>query len=122
MKNLDDYLYDIDRRPPNWELRLGIVLMAAVCGAFGVVVTFVVLVFVGVEDPYALMGVSALGAALFVWWFLRSMKRRGARVKAEYVAAGGNPAGTSDLLFAQVIGKTMPDGRWKWPEPSSSSE
>lgn len=122
MKNLDDYLYDVDRRPPNWELRLGIGLLAAVCGAFGAVLTFVLLACVGLDDGYALMGFSALGAVPFVWWFLKYMQRRGVKVKAEYVAAGGNPAGTSDLLFGQVIGKTMPDGRWKWPEPSSNSE
>lgn len=122
MKNLDDYLYDIDRRPPNWELRLGVILLSAVVGAVGAVLTFVILALVRVYDGYAAMGLCALGASLSILWFLRYMRRLGAKVKAEYVAAGGNPEGTSDLLFGQVVGKTMPDGRWKWPEPSSSGE
>lgn len=57
-----------------------------------------------------------------VWWLLRYLKRRGVETKAKYVAHGGNPAGTSDLLFGQVNYEITPDGRWKWPEPSSSGE
>jgi hypothetical protein len=119
--NLDDYLYDIDRRPPNWELRFFIGFQVAICGAIGGGAPLFLLHWAGVRQ-WTLIGMTLLGAAFCVWRSLRYFKRRGAKVKAEYMAHGGNPAGTSDLLFGQVIYKITPEGRWKWPEPSSNSE
>lgn len=121
MKSLNDLLYDIDRRPPNWELRLSIAVQTVIASALGGAAPLFGLHWLGVRQ-WPLVAITLLSAAAVAWWTLRYFKRRGVKIKAEYVAAGGNPAGTTDLLFGQVIGKTMPDGRWKWPEPSSGAE
>ncbi|MEV7132192.1 hypothetical protein AB0N24_04820 [Arthrobacter sp. NPDC093128] len=118
MKSLDDYLYDIDNRPSNAELRFMIGIQVAVVGALGIAVPLLTLHWAGVRQ-WALIGIPLLCAAASVWWLLRFLKRRGLETKAKYVAHGGNPAGTSDLLFGQVSYKITPDGRWKWPTPSS---
>lgn len=121
-KEHEDYLYGIGNRPPNSSLWFTVVLQGAFCAAVAGGLAFVVGACLGVEDGYALLGVIALGGLAGLWWCVRAMQRRGQRVKAEYVRHGGDPAGTSDLLFGAVVYKIMPDGRWKWPEPSSSSE
>lgn len=121
-ESLDDYLYDVERRPSNLYLAVFVGLQALFVGVFGAAIGFALMKCFGIEGVFGLIGFSALGAAPFVIWFLRYMRRRGVRVKGEYVGAGGNPAGTSDLLFGQVIGEIMPDGRWKWPEPTTSPE
>ncbi len=121
-EQLEEYLYGIENRPSNGSLWLTVVLQGAVCAAVGGGLTFVVGACAGVEDGYALMGLIALGGLAGLWWCVTAMQRRGRKIKAEYVRHGGDPAGTSDLLFGAVVYKIMPDGRWKWPEPSSSSE
>lgn len=121
MKSLDEYLFDIDNRPPNWELRLDVVIQTAIAGAVGGATPLFTLHWLGVRQ-WPLVGLTLLGLAVALWSTLRYFKRRGKKTKTEYIAHGGNPAGTSDLLFGQVIYKITPEGRWKWPEPSSSSE
>jgi hypothetical protein len=118
VKSLGDYLYDIDDRPSNGELRFWIRFQLAIFGALGVGVPLFILHWAGVRQ-WALIGIPLLCAAASVWWLLRFLKRRGLETKARYVAHGGNPAGTSDLLFGQVSYEITPDGRWKWPTPSS---
>ena len=116
------HLYGIENRPPNASLWFTVVLQGAVCAAVSGGLTFVVAACAGVEDGYALMGPIALGSLAGLWWCVTAMQRRGRKIRAEYARYGGDPAGTSDLLFGAVVYKIMPDGRWKWPEPSSSSE
>lgn len=116
------YLYGIENRPPNASLWFTVVLQGSVCAAVAGGLAFVVAACLGVEDGYALIGTIALGGLAGLWWCVAAMQRRGRRTKAEYVRHGGNPAGTSDLLFGAVVYKITPDGRWEWPEPSSSSE
>lgn len=119
---LNESLYSIDNRPSNAALWLTVVIQAAFCAAVGGGLTFVVSACAGVEDGFALMGFIALGGVAGLWWCVAAMQRVGRRTKTEYVRHGGTPAGTSDLLFGAVVYKIMPDGRWKWPEPSSSGE
>lgn len=119
---LDEYVYNIDNRPDNAWLRFMVLLQGAFCAAVAGGVTFVASACAGVEDGYALMGLTALGGLAGLWWCVAAMQRVGRRAKAEYVRHGGNPAGTSDLLFGAVVYTVMPDGRWKWPAPGSSGE
>jgi hypothetical protein len=118
VKSLDDYLYDIDHRPSNGELRFWIGFQLVLFGALGGGVPMFLLRLAGVGQ-WALIGLTLFGAAVSVWWLLRFLKRRGVETKAKYVAHGGNPAGTSDLLFGQMAYEITADGRWKWPTPSS---
>lgn len=121
MKSLDDDLFDIDRRPPNWELRfnmiVGLVFYVGLCG----VAPLFILHWLGVRQ-WALIGIPLLGAVASVWWTLRYLKRRGIATKALYIAHGGDPAGTSDRLFGQMLYSITPDGRWRWPEQRYSSD
>lgn len=119
---LDEYVYNIGNRPDNLWLRFMVLLQSAFCAAVGGGTVFVVGACAGVADGYALMGLIGLGGLAGLWWCLAAMRRVGRRTKAEYVRHGGNPAGTSNLLFGAVVYKIMPDGRWKWPEPSSGGE
>ena len=121
VKSLDDYLYDIDNRPPNWELRVNLSIGLVIHVAVGGVAPLFILHWLGVRQ-WALILIPLLAAVLSVWWALRYLRRRGNKTKAIYAAHGGNTAGTSDLLFGQMNYGITPDGRWKWPEPSSTSE
>jgi hypothetical protein len=118
VNSLDDYLYDINNRPSNGELRFFIGLQTVIYGAAGGAIPLFTLHWLGVRR-WPLVGIALLGAAVSVWLLLRYFKRRGVETKANYVAHGGNPAGTSDLLFGQMVYEIAPDGRWKWPTPSS---
>lgn len=119
---LDEYVYNIGNRPDNLWLRFMVLLQGAFCAAVGGGLVFVVGACAGVESGYALMGLIALGGLAGAWGYVAAVRRVGRKVKAEYVRHGGNPAGTSDLLFGAVVYKIMPDGRWKWPEPSSGGD
>ncbi|MET3370132.1 UNVERIFIED_CONTAM: hypothetical protein ABIE34_003400 [Jeotgalibacillus campisalis] len=118
VKSLDDYLYDIHKRPSNGTLRFWIGFQLVILGALGYVIPLFSLHWMGVRQ-WALVFIPLICAAALVWWFVRFMSRRGGRTKAQYRAYGGDPAGTSDLLFGQVTYEITPDGRWKWPTPSS---
>jgi hypothetical protein len=118
VKSLDDYLFDIDNRPSNGELRFWVGFQVVVLGALGCAVPLFILHWAGVRQ-WALVIIPLLCAAASVWWLLRFLKRRGVESKAKYRAHGGNPAGISDLLFGQVSYEITADGRWKWPTPSS---
>ncbi|WP_454811408.1 hypothetical protein [Paenarthrobacter nitroguajacolicus] len=118
VKSLDDYIYDIHNRPSNRELRFWIGFQVVVVGALGYVIPLFSLHWLGLRQ-WALVFFPLLCAAALVWWLLRSLKRRGVKTKALYRAYGGDPAGTSDLLFGQVTYKITPDGRWSWPTSSS---
>ncbi|WP_043795071.1 hypothetical protein [Pseudarthrobacter chlorophenolicus] len=117
----DDELYDIDNRPPNWELRLNLTIGLAIYVALAGVAPLFILHWLGLRQ-WALIGIPLAGAAAAVWCALRDLKRRGLQAKALYAARGGNPAGTSDILFGQMRYSIEPDGRWRWPEQTYSSD
>ena len=81
--------------------------LALFVGLGGVAPLFI-LHWAGVRQ-WALIGIPLLCAAASVWRLLRFLKQRGIETKANYVAYGGNPAGTSDLLFGQVSCEITPD-------------
>lgn len=70
MKSLDDYLFDIDNRPSNGELRFWVGFQVVVFGALGCTVPLFILHWAGVR-PWALVIIPLLCAAVSVWWFLR---------------------------------------------------
>ena len=119
---LDESLHDITNRPSNAELWITVVVQSVICAAVGGGLLFVIGACAGVQDGYALMGLIGLGGVAGVWWCVRAMRRSGRKTRVEYIRHGGDPAGTSDMLFGAVIYKIMPDGRWKWPEPSTGGE
>jgi len=121
-KQLDERLHDIANRPSNAELWITVVVQGVFCAAVGGGLLFVIGACAGVQDGFALMGLIGLGGLAGLWWCVRAMRRSGRKTRAEYVRHGGDPTGTSDLLFGAVVYKIMPDGRWKWPEPSSSGD
>ena len=121
MNSLSDDLYDIEKRPPNWELRfnmsIGLALYVAVSG----VAPLFILHWLGVRQ-WVLIGIPLLASVTVVWWAVRGLKRRGVEAKRLYVTHGGNLTGTSNLLFGQMTYEISPDGRWKWPERTYSSD
>lgn len=121
MQSPEDSLFDIDIRPSNAELKFSLGFQLALFVGIGGVAPMFILHWAGVRQ-WALVGIPLLCATASVWWLLRFLKRRGIETKANYLAHGGNPAGTSDLLFGQVSYEITPDGRWKWPEQSYSGE
>jgi hypothetical protein len=116
-----DELYDIHNRPANWELRLSMTLGLTFYVVLAGVAPLFLLHWLGVRQ-WALIGIPLAGAVATVWLALRGLKRRGIQAKALYAARGGNPAGTSDILFGQMNYSIEPDGRWKWPEQKYSSD
>jgi hypothetical protein len=121
MNSPDDELYDIDNRPSNWELRVNMTIGLALQGAVGAGVPFLILYWLDIRR-WAMIVIPLMGLVAMVWLGLRYLKRRGTAAKALYAARGGNPAGTSDLLFGQMIYSIEPDGRWKWPKQYYSGE
>ena len=73
MKSLDDYLYDIDNRPSNRELRFWVGFRAVVLGALGYAVPLFILHWAGVRQ-WALVIIPLLCAAASVWGLLRFLK------------------------------------------------
>lgn len=120
MTSQDD-LYDIHNRPENWDLRLRMILGLILCVAVTGVAPLFLLHWLGVRQ-WALIIIPLAAAVASVVLALQGQKRRGAKTRALYVAHGGNPAGTSDMLFGQMLYTIEPDGRWKWPEEKYSSD
>lgn len=118
VKSLDDYLFDIDDRPSNGELRFWIGFQVALVGGAAYALPLFALHWVGVRE-WALVIIPLLCAGGAVWWLITTLRRRGVATKVIYRAHGGNPADTSDFLFGQVAYEITEDGRWKWPTPSS---
>lgn len=121
MNSVDDELYDIHKRPENWELRFSMTVGLTIYVALAGVAPLFILHWLGVRQ-WALVVIPLAGAVAAVWLALRDLKRRGIKAKAQYAARGGNAAGTSDLLFGQMRYSIEPDGRWKWPEEKYSSD
>ncbi|WP_285244224.1 hypothetical protein [Pseudarthrobacter sp. fls2-241-R2A-127] len=119
MTSPDDELYDIHNRPANWELRVNMALGLTFYVALAGIAPLFLLHWLGVRQ-WALIGIPLAGALTAVCLALRSLKRRGIKAKALYAARGGNPDGTSDILFGQMNYSIEPDGRWKWPEQTYS--
>ena len=117
----EDKLYDIHNRPADWDLRFSMIIGLTIQTAAGAVVPFLILYWAGVRQ-WALIGIPFLCLIAALWLSVRYLKRRGAKVRALYAEHGGNTAGTSDMLFGQMTYSIEPDGRWKWPEPSSSTD
>lgn len=114
-------LYDIHNRPKDWELKMDMAVGLLFCVGLGGVAPLFLLHWLGVRQ-WPLILIPLLGAFLLVWAQLRSLKRRGVEARKLYAAHGGNTAGISDWMFGHMTYSITPDGRWKWPKPTYSSD
>ncbi|HET8879917.1 MAG TPA: hypothetical protein VFN00_10725 [Arthrobacter sp.] len=121
-KEREERLYDIHNRPFNELLWMSVLLQCGFCAAVAGGLLFVIGACARLDDGYALLGLIGLGGLSGVWWCARILRRKGRKNRSEYLLHGGNPAGTSDLLLGAMVYEITPDGRWKWPEPSTGGE
>lgn len=121
MKSSDDELWDIHNKPDNFELKTNLVVGILFLIGIGGVAPLFILHWLGLRQ-WALIGIPLLLVILCLTAHVKSLKRRGAKSKELYISHGGDPSGTSDILFGLIAYSITPDGRWKWPEKTYSSD
>jgi hypothetical protein len=117
---------DPNQRPSNRSLRFWsgywTVFWTLLLGV-GSAVGYVFLSNVIIGRPIGILSVLffVLGCGLGLGLYLPEHFKVARKKRAEFVRAGGDPAGITPWMFGAMRGSITEDGVWKWYTPSGSS-
>lgn len=112
--------FDITNRPTAKELRVGLIIGFFLNAIPGAIILPLIYTWV-VSEPEAgpVIILAAIGALIGMATYFPRTKKAGIRKRREFVAAGGDPTGLSDMLFGIMGGAPVGKTGWQWTFPSS---
>lgn len=112
--------FDINNRPTPGKLRLWLVIGFFLNAIPGAVILPILYIWIAKPPEVPLVITAAVIGALIgmVTYFPRT-KRAGRSKRREFVKAGGDPTGYTDMLFGVLGGAPVGPTGWQWTSPSN---